>query len=94
MTHTALPLSRMNKIFPDIIDNYNVITAFLIANAGVKIKMQHKHFKQLTPSQNILFAKIFHDPLGFKVSFFSEKSFSGISSAIFEPSQEAPYVLF
>lgn len=41
MTHTALPLSRMNKNFSDIIDNYNVITAFLIANAEVKIKMQH-----------------------------------------------------
>lgn len=78
----------MNRKFSDIIDNYNVIIAFLIANAKVKIKMQHSILS------NSYLLKI-HFLLKFSMihlaskSAFSEKSFYGISSAIFEPSRGA-----
>jgi len=73
----------MNRKFSDIIDNYNVIIAFLIANA--KVKMQHRvlSISYLLKIHFLLKFSMIH--LASK-SALSEICFYGISSAIFEPS--------
>lgn len=78
----------MNRKFSDIIDNYNVIIALLIANAKVKTKMQHCVLSDSYLLKIYLLLNFSMIHLASK-SAFSDKSFYGISSAIFEPSRGA-----